>query len=321
MVDSTLETRFSGGVQFFPRARVWLQAVRLSFAQIETSAASPTAKSIEDELCWTTVHHQILTLAERSSRDPRLNVLWFRAQSANGDDLFGAGLPDGRVALLEPRSKVVDATAMKSIRGKLAPTAVVGSRAIVEKAIEIIGPEWQFRQRQTAWRHPLLNDAPLPDLFCRRAKESDRPVVEGFARQFAIEHSQSVVNTLLEAKEWMRRGRLFIFATNCAENEAEDVVAMAALTGEWHSIELMAYQEMSIRLSLLLVDPRRRGEGFGRRAVRAIEYHACQEAPATTSMVLFANDDEPRAAMFYSSLGYSFCGEWFEVGRSVNTTG
>lgn len=316
MPNSGLNTYLNTSFTFHARPRQWLAALQEATGRAEA----------EELWHWTAVHHQILTLVERCEQLPTSSALWFSI----ADTVFGVGLPDGRVALaLPPQSAPLGRQDLEPALLRLRPKLVLASREtlLALQAADCL-TVLATSESQTAWRKQLLaaeTDSPRASVRVRRPTARERQKTTAWARAFALEQSQSLVATTLEAETLRRRAELFVL-DHSPKGCAPTAVGMVALSGELRD----KHFGHSLRLSLLYIEPQFRGGGLGSAAVRALEARALHDhlelhserlaaAAPPVAMVLFANELEPRARAFYSNLGYSLCGDWLEV--SVKTTG
>lgn len=281
---------------------------------------------------WHVSHHQLLTLAKRSEREIGLSILWFSVHEASQGSgttiMAGALLPGDRLAVIAPTAS--------SIRGPLHENDIpalhdflkarfkVGTLLATEEELKTLGlmtgaESVRELERQTPWGKRLTNvanqlESRRPNLtVTRRAIETDRPLLNRWARGFALDTRSDANETTIETSEWMKRGRLLIF-------ETDRPVGMAALSGEFSDPDF----GRTCRLSLIYVDPVYRGRGLGHELVYAIENEARLES--ANALILYSDPENDRARRFYSSLGFVPSEDWLEIsaseaGFSVSTTG
>lgn len=282
---------------------------------------------------WHVSHHQLLTLAKRSEREVGLSILWFAVndmtQSPASPIVAGALLPGDRLVVIAP-SKT-------SPRGPLSENEIPALQDFLKARFKIktlLATDEELKnlgfmmgaesvrelERQTPWGKRLTNvatdfdNSKRPNLtVTRRAVETDRPLLNRWARGFALDTRSDANDTTIEASEWMKRGRLLIF-------ETDRPVGMAALSGEFTDPDF----GRTCRLSLIYVDPVYRGRGLGHELVAAIESEARLES--ANALILYSDPENDRARRFYSSLGFVPSDDWLEIsaseaGFSVNTTG
>ncbi len=283
---------------------------------------------------WHVSHHQLLTLAKRSERESGLSILWFSVSEENNLALVGALLPGDRLTLIPPaptsaRGPLSDDeidSLHQFLRSRLKVHSVMGTEPELNEFGFLIQDEvtespHHILERQTPWGKRLTNVASTNSglhrrsalTTTRRAIETDRPLLNRWARLFAAETQAEAIETSVEVSEWVRRARLLIF-------ETDRPVGMAALSGEFTDPDF----GRSCRLSLIFIDPVQRGRGLGHEMIHAIESEARLEN--ANALVLYSDPGNERARRFYSDLGFSPSDDWLELpasaaGLSVKTTG